>query len=107
VGEWSRLDGANPFDVAVASSGNTSPASAGSISTTAPRDLVIFAVNSYLPNTFGAPTGGAWTMLDTQVGDSMQTVWFALVDTPGPVAPTVEESRHAWDAAIAAFRTTP
>ena len=61
--------------------------------------------NSYLPTTFGIPTGGTWTEVDTQIGDSMQRVWFDVATTVGDVAPVVDETQHRWDAAIAGFRT--
>ncbi len=105
VGDWTGLALTDTLDDASAAGLTTSPASAGSITISATPELVIFAVNSYLPNTFGIPTGGTWTEVDTQIGDSMQRVWFDVATTVGDVAPVVDETQHRWDAAIAGFRT--
>jgi hypothetical protein len=108
VGEWRGLSGTNVLDSGIATAGTASPASAGTIVLSGAPELVIFAVNSFFPNTYGVPTGGTWTELDTQLsGDSIQRVWFQIAMAPGTVAPTVDETRHQWDAAIAAFRVTP
>ncbi len=104
VGEWSGLASAETLDTATAQSGTSSPATAGTITTSGDGELVIFAVNDFIPNTFGAPQPGTWTELDTQGVDSMQTVWMTLAPSPGPVAPAVTETRNSWDAGIAAFR---
>jgi hypothetical protein len=107
VGEWAGLATTNVLDTSSAMDGSTSPASAGPITTSSTPDLVIFGANSFLPNTFGVPTNGSWSALDTQIGGSVQTVWFEIATMAGVIEPTVTETKHSWDAAIAAFRISP
>lgn len=107
LSEWSGLATVAPLDMATAASGTTSPASAGTITTTHAPDLVIFGAADYLVNTFGTPTGGTWTMLDTTMSSSMQSVWYEVATSPGAYQGQVSETVHMWDAAIAAFRIAP
>lgn len=107
VGEWAGLATTDTIDAAAALPGTTSPATAGTITTTTAPTLVVFAVNDYLPNEFGAPTGGAWTELDTQRSDSVQRVWASIAHAPGELAPAVDETQHRWDAAVVALRARP
>jgi hypothetical protein len=107
VGEWAGISITSPLDGVNAMAGTTSPASAGTVNVGTPPELLVFAVNSYLPNTFGTPTGGTWTEIDTRLGDSMQRVWVQIATTAGGLAPAVDETRHSWDAAIAGFRINP
>ena len=104
VTEWSNMASTNLLDMTVSTSGATSPASAGSITTTFARDLVIFGIADQTPNTFGAPQG-TWNAL-TSVSSiaTIQDVWYQAVTTTGTFAPSATESHHSWDAAIAAFR---
>lgn len=100
VGEFA---GATAFDGAISADGTASPASAGALSVHA-HDLVIFGVGDQMPNTFGAPAGG-WTALMPASSDhTEQDVWFTVAAATGTLAPSVTETAHQWDAAIAAFR---
>lgn len=107
VSEWSGLDPTSPLDAAIAMSGTTSPAVAGPITTTHAPDLLIFGVNDYLPNTFGAPVGGTWIALDTVMSNSVLSIWYAITTASGEHDGEVSETNHQWDAAIAAFRNAP
>jgi hypothetical protein len=107
VGEWTGLATTNMLDAASSGNGGATPATAGSITTIDPDELVIFGATSYLPNTFGTPTAGPWTQYDVPIGDSMQRVWTRLAGAPGTFAPTVSQTANAWDAVIASFRTAP
>jgi hypothetical protein len=77
------------------------------ITTSHAPDLLIFGVADYLPNTFGTPTGGPWTMFDTVMSNSIQTVWYQVATSPGVYEGRVSETVHMWDAALAAFRIAP
>jgi hypothetical protein len=107
VSEWSGLVTTNPLDLATATSGSASPASAGTITTSHAPDLLIFGAADYVPNTFGTPTGGPWTLLDSITSNSIQTVWYRVATTTGTYEAQVPETLHRWDAAIAAFRIAP
>lgn len=104
VTEWSNMASTNLLDMAASTSGATSPASAGSITTTFARDLLIFGVADQTPNTFGTPQGtwNAFTAVSSNA--TIQDVWYQIVTSTGTFAPGVTESHHSWDAAIAAFR---
>ena len=81
----------NLLDMAVSTSGATSPASAGSITTTFARDLVIFGVADQTPNTFGAPQG-TWSALTTVSSNAtIQDVWYQVVASTGTFAPSATE----------------
>jgi len=104
VGEWSNMATTNLLDMALSTSGTTSPAGAGSITTSSAREIVIFGVGDQTPNTFGAPQG-AWASLPTVTSNAtVQSVWWQDLTAGATVAPTVTETHHSWDAAIAAFR---
>jgi hypothetical protein len=106
VSEWSGLTTPVVLDGAISTFGTTSPASAGSISTTG-ATLVLFAAANGGSNTFGAPTPGTWTAMTGITGVNMQNEWYRVAPSPGTFAPAVTETANAWDAAIAAFRFEP
>jgi hypothetical protein len=107
VGEWSGLATSSLLDDAAANDGTTSPASAGSVTTVAPA-LLVFGAAEFQPGTFGAPTPGTWTALTAVNGTSViQNEWYRLEPTPGTYSPTVTETEHEWDAALAAFHYVP
>jgi hypothetical protein len=106
VSEWSGVTTPVVLEDAVAASGTTSPASAGSITTPGPA-LVMFGVANGSPNTFGAPTPGTWTLMTGVAGADVQNEWYGVATGAGTFAPTVTETAHVWDAAIAAFRYAP
>lgn len=104
VSEWSGL---STLDVANQAGGTASPASAGSVTTTHARDLLLFGVAD-APTAFGAPSPGSWTALDPiMVSNDAQGEWFSIAETMGAFTPSVTETGHAWDAAIAALRIAP
>lgn len=104
VTDWSSMASTNLLDVTASTSGATSPASAGSITTTFAHDLLIFGVADQTPNTFGVPQG-TWNAFTTVSSNAtIQEVWYQIVTGTGTFAPGVTESHHSWDAAIAAFR---
>ena len=108
VSEWSGMASANVLDGARSTAGTTSPASAGALATTHAHDLLIFAVTDNTPNTFGAPTQGAWTaMTGVTAAPLVQATWYREVAATGSYNPTVTETGHGWDAAAAAFRVAP
>jgi hypothetical protein len=108
VSEWIGPDTSNPLDIAMAAAGTTSPASAGTITTSYAPDLILFGVADYLPNSFEIPTGGPWTQLDSvAMGSSIQTVWYQIATAAGAYEGQVVETMHRWDAAIVAFRIAP
>lgn len=100
VGEWS---GAAAFDGAMSTDGTTSPATAGSLAVHE-RDLVIFGVGDQLPNTYGTLDGGWTALMPAKSNHTDQRVWFTVAAATGTIAPSVTETAHQWDAAIAAFR---
>jgi len=106
VSEWSGLTTPVVLDDSIATSGTTSPASAGSIATTGPA-LVLFGVADGSPNTFGAPAPGTWTLMTGIAGADVQNEWYRVATSAGTFAPSVTETAHVWDAAIAAFHYTP
>jgi len=108
VTEWSGMAPVNVAGTAVSTSGHASPADPGTLAGVATRDLVIFGATDQKPNTFGDPIPGAWTSIDSV--DSVattETVWFAVAAADGTVAPTVSETGHSWDAALASFHAAP
>jgi hypothetical protein len=107
VGEWSGLATSSLLDDAVANDGTTSPASAGSVTTVAPA-LLVFGAAEFQSGSFGVPTPGTWTALTPVNGSSViQNAWYRLEPTPGTYTPTVTETEHEWDAALAAFHYVP
>jgi hypothetical protein len=107
VGEWSGLATSSLLDDAAAKDGTTSPATAGPITTVAPA-LLVFGAAEFQPATFGAPTPGTWTALTPVDGTSVkQNAYYRIEPTPGTYAPTMTETEHEWDAAIAAFHYVP
>ncbi len=106
VSEWSGLATTNTLDAAHAANGVTSPASAGSITTTT-RDLVLVGVSAYVPDTLGTPAPGAWTAMTPVTGMiAMQSSWYQLAPA-GTFAPQITTTGTPWDAAIAALRVAP
>jgi hypothetical protein len=104
VTEWSNMASTNLLDKTVSTSGTSSPAGAGSITTTSASELVIFGVGDQTPNTFGAPQG-TWNALTTVSSNAtVQDVWYLLAPATGTFAPGVSETHHSWDAALASFR---
>src|SRR2546428_5907875 len=108
--EWSGLSVA--VDTAAARSGTTSPASALAITTTNANDLLVFGVADSSGNTYGSPTlgntPGPWTAMTAITTPAAQASWYQnLSATATNVQPTVTETQHAWDAAIAAFKACP
>jgi hypothetical protein len=105
VTEWSGMATANILDVAQASSGISSPAATGGVTTTNAHDLIIFGIADGAPSTIGTPIPGNWTGL---VGNSnaavVQLEWYAIESATGTLNPHVSETANMWDAAIAAFR---
>jgi hypothetical protein len=108
VSEWSGLiHGGNPLDGAKAVAGTSSPASSGTVTTTNSRDILVFGVGDIGATTFGTPTPGTWTSVDTVTDGVSQAVWWSETMTAGSYAPAVDESTHAWDAAVVALRIAP
>lgn len=106
VSEWSGLAIANTLDIGNVANGVTSPASAGSITTHA-RDLVLFGVSAFVPETFGTPSPGSWTALTPIAATSVvQSAWYQLAP-PGTYAPQITTTGTPWDAAITALRVAP
>jgi hypothetical protein len=87
-------------------SGTTSPASAGSVTTSGPA-LLIFAASNTGTNVFDAPTPDTWIAMTGVKQGLMQGEWYRVADTAGTFAPTVSETGHVWDAALVAFRYVP
>jgi hypothetical protein len=110
VSEWSGIATTNPLDGAIATSGVVSPADAGMVVTANARDLLVFAVADGTPNTFGTPSPGAWSALDTIAAAGFfptQAEWYRVTGIAGRFDPHVDETAGQWDAAIAAFRVAP
>jgi hypothetical protein len=102
VTEWSGVSLA--VDKSADLAGTTSPASAGSITTTNATDLVIFGAANSTGNTFGTPTPGTWTALTAITSPEAQTTWYQIASATGTFNPTVTETAHSWDAAIVALK---
>jgi len=109
VSEWTNLETAGTLDRATSTSGLSSPASSGSITTANARDLIIFGATAQAPNTFGTPSQGPWTMLNGVVGQlDVQGEWYRVVTATGTFAPAVTYNGAGdWEAGIAAFRIVP
>lgn len=108
VSEWSGLATTLALDGASANAGATSPASAGSITTTHAHDLLLFAVSDYTPNSFGTPSG--FTALTPLAGNQTgvnQVGWYREVTTTGTYSASVTETRHEWDAVLVALKIAP
>ena len=108
VSEWSGLVGTVDIAASQAKPTSPSPASAPTITTTNAKDLIIFGVDNGSPNTFGSP-GGSWVAMTAtpSVGSGEQSSWYQTVSSTGSFSPSVTETRHAWDAAIVAFKILP
>jgi hypothetical protein len=107
VVEWAGLATPAVLDAAIAVSGITSPANAGTLSTTA-ADLILFAVGDDTPNTFGTPSPGAWSALDPILEPAhQQAAWFVVAQTSDAVAPGVSETANSWDAVLVALELGP
>ncbi|MBV8759705.1 MAG: hypothetical protein JO257_20620 [Deltaproteobacteria bacterium] len=106
VSEWSGLLTSNLVDAAHAAHALVSPADPGAITTTYAHDLVVLGVNDFGPNTYGTPAPGTWTALTAINADITLAGWYRIV-TPSTIDPSVSETDHEWDAAIAAFRVAP
>lgn len=107
VTDWSGMASTNVLDASASTAGTSSPAGAGSAGVT-PRELTLFAAADLTPNTFGTPTQGAWTaLMPASTSTTVQQVWYVVAATTGTLAPTVSESAHSWDAAIASFHPAP
>jgi hypothetical protein len=107
VSEWSGLATTGAMlDGAHASDGITSPADPGAIITTSSYDVAFFAVSDLTPNTFGAPGPGTWQPMAGIDADISLGIWYRLVGGM-TLHPTVTETDHSWDAALAALRAPP
>ena len=107
VSEWSGLVTQSPLDGAHAIDGLTSPADPGAITTANAHDLLVFGVGDGVPNTFGAPSPATWTALTPISADIALSAWYRIQTSAGIVHPTVSETGHAWDAAVAALKIAP
>lgn len=108
VTEWSGLATTLALDGASANADTTTTASAGQISTTNAPDLVLFAVASFTPNTFGTPAGftALMPLAGAQTGVN-QAAWYRQVATSGTVSPTVSVTSTEWDACLVALKLAP
>jgi hypothetical protein len=108
VSEWAGLATSSTLDKGTATDGTSATISAGSITTTNARDLIMFAASAPAPNTFGAPTPGTWTAM-TGISTPLitQAVWYRIESTTGTFAPQVTHTGGAWDAALVAQRIAP
>lgn len=105
--EWVGLATPGMVDTQVHLAGRTSPATAGTLATSAP-DLVVFAVGDGGPNTFGIPSPGAWIALDGILEPNhQQAAWFIVAQTPDTFAPTVTETANHWDAVLVGLELAP
>jgi hypothetical protein len=110
ISEWTglqggsgRVDAARPTTTNAAGSGS-SPADAGSITTSLPTDVVVFAVSCQGSNhMFGPPTEGTWQALVATTNPDTARTWYQAETAAGPVHPTVA-TQCQWDAAIAAYK---
>ena len=103
ISEWAGIAVANPFDGAVARSGEASPATTDTLVTT-DRDLILFAVADGADNVFGNPMPGQWHALDGIDDVTSQHAWYRVRDAAGPITPAVSETAGGWDAVTAGFR---
>jgi len=103
VTEWAGLVTTNLVDAGAATSGTTSPADAGPITTTHAHDLLLFGAADGAPNTWGSP-GAGWTALTPMTGSITQAQWYRYVTSTGTYEPTASETANAWDAAVVALR---
>jgi len=87
--------------------GTTSPANAGTLVTTNPRDLVVFAISDTAPDTIGVPGPGTWTALPVLDHAVIQEAWYLVANTTASFAPAVSETAHTWDAALVGLRIAP
>jgi hypothetical protein len=108
VSEWSGLATTGTLDAASSNAGSPSPAGPGTVATAHARDVLIFGVSDSEPNTFGVPAPGTWSAM-TGVSSNVidQAEWYQIVAVTGSYAPSVDESAHAWDGAIAALAIAP
>ena len=102
VSEWTELTGA--VDATAAFDGNTSPASAGSVTTTT-RDLLVLGITQFNTSMFGSPSPGMWTTLTPIDGAfTKQREWSRIEPAPGMYSPSVTVANNGWDAALVAFK---
>ena len=106
LSEWS---GVSPIlDGASAQSGTTSPASAGSITTSNANDLIILGTSIATGN-LGTPSPGTWTAMTAIATPDKQSSWYQAVSSAGPYNPSVTvtgiSGSNGDDAAMAAFQT--
>jgi len=65
-------------------------------------------IDAPTPNAFGAPTQGPWTALTGVTATPIvQAAWYREILATGSYGPTVTETAHSWDSALAAFRVAP
>jgi hypothetical protein len=105
VTEWSGLATANTLDGARSMSGSAATISAGSITTTSPHDLVVFAATALPPNTWGTPMPGTWAAMPGITSQFItQAEWSREVTSAGLQTAGVTHTGGVWEAAIVAFR---
>ncbi len=103
VTEWSGAASVSVLDAASSAAGTSSPASAGDTPVTT-GELALFAVADLTPTTFGTPAPVSWTaLMPASTSTTTQQAWYAVAASTGTLAPTVSETAHSWDAAIASF----
>ena len=109
VAEWSGLATTNSIDTARADDGAGATITAGSITTTTTRDLLLFAATASSPTTFGTPTPGTWVTLQGITSTTFsQGEWYRIVTANDTFAPSVTQTGSGnWEAAVAAFRIAP
>jgi len=106
VAEWSGLATTNLFDTSSfrTANGTTTTPSPGTMTTQAPRELVVLSVAS-MSFPFGAPSPGTWQALQTVGnGNYLQGVWYSLPTATATFAPSVSPTSTCWGAVIASFR---
>jgi len=101
ITEYSGLDPVNPFDVGATASGNSGTANSGSVTTTAPRELV-FGAGMTMGTFSGAGTGFATRIITNPDADIAED---NFVTTTGSYGATASLSGGAeWLMQVAAFR---
>ncbi|NVB76982.1 MAG: hypothetical protein HOV81_01185 [Kofleriaceae bacterium] len=108
VTEWSGIATTLALDGAAADAVQPGEATAGQIATTNAHDLVLFAVASFTPNTYGTLSGytALTSLAGTQTGVS-QVAWYREVTTTGTFAPSVSVTNSEWDACLVALELAP
>jgi hypothetical protein len=107
VSEWAKLASTNRVDVTSVGTALSSPATAGSITSTGAPELVLFGASAFGMATWGTPSGGPWIPMTGVTSNVSQAVWYRVAMTTGTLAPTVTESGTSWDAALVALRAAP